>query len=197
MGRRKRWHDLLAFGIWAVLVGINLAGLAAEPTPLQAGFVLFNFIVMSLFLFRRPATLHGSRSEFAVAAAASFMPILLLRPTETGYPLLGLVAQDFGLALMIVSIIFLNRSFGIAPAHRGLVTGGAYRLLRHPLYAGEIVFLAGYCLGYASTRNWIVWLVVVAAQLARIGAEENLLSTDPDYRAYQARVRWRLVPGVW
>jgi hypothetical protein len=31
----------------------------------------------------------------------------------------------------------------------------------------------------------------------RLIAEERLLSTDADYVAYQQRVRWRLLPGVW
>ena len=31
----------------------------------------------------------------------------------------------------------------------------------------------------------------------RIGAEERLLATDPDWAPYQRRVRWRLLPGLW
>ena len=41
-------------------------------------------------------------------------------------------------------------------------------------------------------------LVPVALLVARIGLEERLLRTRlPAYAAYAARVRWRLVPGLW
>ena len=197
MPLKKRWLDILAAMGWALLAGFRLVAFLAEPTPLQAGLFLFTLIVMGLFIFRRPATARGTRGAFWLAAVASFLPALALRPAGAGFPLLGLVVQDCGLALMILTILFLNRSFGIAPAHRGLVTRGPYRLVRHPLYAAEMVAGAGYCLGYASVWNWSVWLVIVAAQLLRIRAEEGLLSEDAAYRAYQAQVPWRLVSGVW
>ena len=129
--------------------------------------------------------------------ATTFLPVLVLRPTETGFRSTGIVIHSFGLGLMILTIAFLNRSFGIAPAHRGLVTSGPYRWMRHPLYAAEIVALTGYCLGYLSPGNGLAWLALVTGQLLRIRAEENLLAQDSDYQVYQARVRWRLVPGLW
>ena len=40
-------------------------------------------------------------------------------------------------------------------------------------------------------------LILVVVQVARIAAEEKLLTQDREYQAYQQRVRWRLVPGLW
>jgi len=98
---------------------------------------------------------------------------------------------------MIVAATSLSRSFGIAPAHRGLVTRGSYAVVRHPLYAAEILVIGGYCAGYPSPRNLLVAGATVVAQLLRIRIEERLLSRDAAYAAYRGRVRWRLVPGVW
>jgi protein-S-isoprenylcysteine O-methyltransferase Ste14 len=44
--------------------------------------------------------------------------------------------------------------------------------------------------------NWLLWLCECGLQVARALAEENLLLSDPEYRAYRARVRYRLVPGL-
>ncbi len=121
----------------------------------------------------------------------------MLRPAPAGWALPGEVVQFIGLGTILVAIWRLNRSFGIAPAHRGLVTGGVYGLVRHPLYASELLSLAGYCIGYASVLNWLVFVATALAQVARIFAEERLLSEDGEYRTYQQRVRWRLLPGLW
>lgn len=197
MPLRKRWLDILAALGWALLASLRLAEFLRKPTPLLAGLLLINLIVVALFILRRPAASQGPRSAFWLAAFTVFLSWFAFRPAEAGFPKVGLVVQNIGLALMLLTIVFLNRSFGIAPAHRGLVTRGPYRLVRHPLYASEMVAFAGYCLGYASVWNGIVWSAILAAQLLRIRAEEGLLSKDVAYWAYQRRVPWRLVPGVW
>lgn len=194
---KKLGSDILAAMVWAGLAGFNLAAFMAKPAPLQAGLSFFNLIVMTLFILRRPARAKGSRSSFWVAAFATFLPMLALRPAQSGLPLPGILIQNGGLALMLLAIVALNRSFGIAPAHRGLVTHGAYRLVRHPLYSAEMVHIAGYCLGYASAWNGLVWLLLLAAQLERIRTEERLLSQDAAYQAYRRQVPWRLAPGLW
>jgi len=48
-----------------------------------------------------------------------------------------------------------------------------------------------------SVTNGVVLLLWTGIQLARIHAEERLLYTDLRYTAYAARVRYRLIPGIW
>ena len=197
MSLKKRWPDLLAAVAWALVATFRLAAYLAKPAPLSAGQFLFVLIIMGLFVIRRPARAQGATLTFWLAVVATFLPALGLRPAETGLAGPGLALQSGGLALMLLSIAFLNRSFGLAPAHRGLVTRGPYRLVRHPLYAGEIIAVTGYCLGFVSPSNWIVLALFALATVGRIYAEERLLSVDEDYRAYRQRVRWRLLPGAW
>ena len=83
------------------------------------------------------------------------------------------------------------------PAHRGVRSGGAYRWVRHPLYAAYAVMAAGYLASNPTPRNWVIVLVAYACQVARIFNEEQLLSGYPEYVAYKARTRWRLLPYVF
>ncbi len=99
--------------------------------------------------------------------------------------------------MQLFAKLSLGRSFGLLPANRGVVSTGAYRFVRHPIYAGYLLSEIGFLLANFSTRNLItigVWMVL---QIGRILLEERLLSDDADYRAYRAQVRYRLIPGVF
>jgi hypothetical protein len=95
---------------------------------------------------------------------------------------------------MLAGLWSLGRSFGIAPADRGLVTRGLYRMIRHPMYASELVFNAGFLLANPSWTNALALLLIAGTQIARIVREERVIG---DYSDYAARVRWRLIPGIW
>ena len=77
-----------------------------------------------------------------------------------------------------------------------LQVGGAYRLVRHPIYGGLI--LIG--LGWALISSPLVLALTVALVLvleAKSRLEESMLEQRfPGYDAYRRRVRWRFVPGV-
>jgi protein-S-isoprenylcysteine O-methyltransferase Ste14 len=79
-----------------------------------------------------------------------------------------------------------------------VITTGPYRFVRHPLYSGALVYLAGTSLVLGSW--WGLATVPLIALLlgVRIDIEEKALSAGLDgYDAYAQRVRWRLVPLVW
>jgi protein-S-isoprenylcysteine O-methyltransferase Ste14 len=54
----------------------------------------------------------------------------------------------------------------------------------------------GTVLLYPTTINWLLWFALCGVQFARARAEEEFLASDPVYRAYRERVRYRLIPGV-
>nr|WP_235996271.1 MULTISPECIES: isoprenylcysteine carboxylmethyltransferase family protein [Burkholderia] len=105
--------------------------------------------------------------------------------------------QIAGIALQLFAKLSLGRSFGLLPANRGVVSTGAYRFVRHPIYAGYLLSEIGFLLANFSTRNLVTISVWMVLQIGRIMLEERLLSDDADYRAYRARVRYRLIPGVF
>jgi protein-S-isoprenylcysteine O-methyltransferase Ste14 len=81
--------------------------------------------------------------------------------------------------------------------HR-LVTSGPYQFVRHPGYIGAIV---GFLSGSLLLGSW--WALVPAATLCvgivmRTIAEDRFLRAEfLGYADYTARVRFRLIPGIW
>jgi protein-S-isoprenylcysteine O-methyltransferase Ste14 len=79
-----------------------------------------------------------------------------------------------------------------------VVTGGPYRYVRHPSYIGSI--LSWFCAALALGS----WLALVPAALiavtftVRAALEDRTLQEElAGYKEYAARVRYRLLPGVW
>lgn len=114
------------------------------------------------------------------------------------------VSEGAGAGLQIAGLLFqlyaklsLGRSFGVLPATRRLVTVGAYRWLRHPIYAGYLIAHIGFLLSNFLLQNLAVLLVLYLAQVVRINREEQILATLPGYADYCKTVRYRLLPGVY
>ena len=102
-----------------------------------------------------------------------------------------------GSAIVLSSVWFLGRNFGIIPAHRGVSERGPYKLVRHPLYASYFLMHAAFVAANTSAWNIGLWIAAEAAQMWRTVFEERVLRTDPRYVAYQQRVRWRMIPFVF
>lgn len=85
----------------------------------------------------------------------------------------------------------------IERGHR-VVTGGPYRHIRHPAYAGGM--LTEVCLPILLGSWWalVIGLVDAAVMLLRTVLEDRTLQAElPGYADYASEVRYRLVPGVW
>jgi len=109
----------------------------------------------------------------------------------------GLVLVTLAACLSFASLATLGRWFGVRPALRGLATKGPYRLVRHPMYLAYIVADIGYNLQEWNTGTVLMVLAGWLSVLYRIHAEERVLARDPGWPIYTARVRYRLVPGLW
>jgi protein-S-isoprenylcysteine O-methyltransferase Ste14 len=105
--------------------------------------------------------------------------------------------QIAGMALQISAKLALRRSYGILPANRGVVVGGPYRLLRHPIYVGYFITNVGFLAANLGVRNLLILLSLWALQGYRVLREEKMLLKDPAYREYARRVRYRVMPGLF
>jgi protein-S-isoprenylcysteine O-methyltransferase Ste14 len=78
-----------------------------------------------------------------------------------------------------------------------IIDTGVYGVIRHPLYAGNLLLFAGAALWLGSVAAALATVVHLVATLARIGIEEDFLRQRfPDYADYARRVRGRLIPFV-
>ncbi|TDR80252.1 methyltransferase family protein [Paludibacterium purpuratum] len=110
---------------------------------------------------------------------------------------IGVLLQCTGLSWSLYAKWSLRRAFGLLPANRGVVTTGAYRVLRHPIYAGYLFNHLGFLLVSYCWQNLLVYTVLYSVQIIRLRREECILRDDPDYRDYCGHVRFRLIPGVF
>jgi protein-S-isoprenylcysteine O-methyltransferase Ste14 len=108
--------------------------------------------------------------------------------------------QAAAVLLMIwARITFGRRSFHAVanPTGGGLVTNGAYRHIRHPIYASVCLFTWA---GGAGQWSWIAGLcdgLILAGAVMRIMCEEKLVTARyPEYTAYAAKT-WRMIPFVY
>lgn len=85
-------------------------------------------------------------------------------------------------------------------ADRGhtVVSTGPYHFVRHPMYAGMLVFMIGTSLLLGSGYGLVVGLIFILMVARRAVLEEHTLQEAlPGYRAYMTQVKYRLVPYVW
>lgn len=162
-------------------------------------FAIEQGLLVGMFLTRRRSEYTSSRPmDWVVATLGGWMP-LLMRPHELGgtAQLLGASVQIAGLLMVFVSFSTLGRSFGVVAANRGLKVGGPYRLVRHPIYFAHTVTLTGFLMANFWWYNLTIFVLVAVFQVLRIAAEERVLVATTPYESYRARVRYRLIPGLY
>jgi protein-S-isoprenylcysteine O-methyltransferase Ste14 len=156
-------------------------------------------LVVLLTAVRRPARIVDRTWHARLVAGASILGVPLIVPMgEALVPdVYTALVSGVGLVLIIMGKATLGRSFGLMPAHRGLVCTGIYGWVRHPIYAGYLVTHVGFLVAHPAGWNLLVLIVSDLSLLLRAGYEERTLARDPEYVAYMARVRWRVLPGLF
>ena len=123
-------------------------------------------------------------------------------PVPSAFQAAGLALVAGSLALALRAIV-VNRWFTDQlrvqkeKGHR-VVTSGPYRLVRHPAYAGLLVGHPAAMLAIGSWWALVGSAIFMAVILRRTAIEDGMLLRELDgYAQYAARVRSRLVPGLW
>lgn len=120
-----------------------------------------------------------------------------------------LALQALGLVVYLASTLFTlwvfrENSFAApvvklqAERAQRVISTGPYRYVRHPMYSGMILFFASVPLILGSTWGLAIAPLFLALLAIRIRIEERtLIAGLPGYTEYAARVRYRLLPGLW
>lgn len=85
-------------------------------------------------------------------------------------------------------------------AERGhkVISTGPYAIVRHPMYAGALLYFLGLALLLGSWIAVAIALALIAVIALRAVWEEDMLAVElPGYADYAQRVKYRLVPHVW
>jgi protein-S-isoprenylcysteine O-methyltransferase Ste14 len=128
---------------------------------------------------------YGWTGDFPFAAQIAALMLCIL-----GYSLFVWAMASNAFFSQIVRIQF-ERGHTVA-------TGGPYRFVRHPAYAGAILFELAVPILLGS------WWALVPSGLSalllilRTALEDRTLRVElPGYIYYDHRVRYRLLPGIW
>ncbi len=162
--------------------------------------VLANCLTLGLTLFARVPKKRDWNPISVLCSLGGtyyFLAIELAPGAHLAPEILGAGLQVAGIAWQIYAKLSLRFSFGILPANRGIVSNGAYRFMRHPIYLSYFIADIGFLLTNFGLQNLLVYAGLYTLQVIRINREETLLSDDPEYRQYREKVRFRVLPGIY
>jgi len=187
----------------AAAVAPATAGAAGPLRALSALLVCaFYALIIWCYLRRGPAVATSrSISASVIAVLATFtpfaFPLLAGAAPGTARQLAADVLLVAGTAWSVWSLRYLGKNLSVIAQARGVADRGPYRLVRHPLYAGEIVSALGLAVAAGTVAAAALWIALIGMQFYRALREEQvLLDALPGYREYRARTAV-LVPGLF
>lgn len=158
-------------------------GPAAEQEPTQKiimTFTLLSFVIL-LALPGLDYRWHWST-----------VPLWLVLAANTG------VALSFGIFFVVLKQNSFAASTIRVEPDQPVVSTGLYAIVRHPLYAGALLFLICTPPALGSYWTFLMLIPTVAALVWRLLDEERFLKRNlPGYEEYCRATRFRLIPWIW
>lgn len=159
------------------------------------------FILIITMVFRRtPVRVTPNPWFWLLAFVATYGVMTFVAFTPNGHPIVPLTFSSTVALISAVIFIYarlsLGRSIGFVPANRGIVTRGAYKFVRHPVYTATFLAMLAVVLRSYSPLNVALAATIVVLFMTKSIVEEYVLKEDPAYATYLQRVRWRWFPGI-
>jgi protein-S-isoprenylcysteine O-methyltransferase Ste14 len=209
-----------------VVLGLVLFGSAGTPRFVEGWVFLGLFAAVSLaitlYLARTDPALLARRTQAGPVAekersqkiiqgvaSVTFVSTIIVPAFDHRFgwshaPLAAVIAGDLLIALgfLIVFLVFRENTFTSAvievAAEQRVIDTGPYAVVRHPMYVGGLVLVAGIPLALGSVVGLVTFPPFAAVIAWRLLDEERfLMSHLAGYTAYREKVRHRLVPRVW
>jgi protein-S-isoprenylcysteine O-methyltransferase Ste14 len=103
---------------------------------------------------------------------------------------------------LFVTWVFKENSFtsGVieVAAEQRVIATGPYAWVRHPMYSGSLIMLAGIPIGLGSWYGLLVMIPMTIVIIWRLLDEERFLGENlVGYTEYKEKIRFRLIPAVW
>jgi protein-S-isoprenylcysteine O-methyltransferase Ste14 len=198
-GRWDLWYVWAYAGILALLYSFNILALQLKKPDLlkermkpPSGRAYWTGVVFPVVQLLLQPIIAGLDHRFHWS---DVVPL--------GWMLAGLVIVALGMGLVIWAEL-INPFFSGAvriQADRGqrVISEGPYSVVRHPAYAGGIPALIAGGLALNSPVSIIpVVVIVLPIMIYRTILEDQMLREElAGYADYAAKVRYRLIPGVW
>lgn len=157
-----------------------------------------------------PFAERRQRQKHIMVAAMVFSAGLIVVPgldhrwlwSTVPVPLVLLADLAVALGYLIVFLTLKENSFAASTvtveAEQKVISTGLYAQIRHPMYTGGSAMILATPLALGSYWGLLPAAALVATIVVRLLDEERFLLTDLNsYDTYCARVRYRLLPGIW
>ena len=216
----------VALTVLAVVMALLLFVPAGTVRYWQAWLYLSIFFgaaaLTTMFLMRRdPALLErrmrgGPSAEkqptqkfIMLCTSLGFIALLVVPALDYRFawsmvPLAGVLVGDALVAVgfFLIFLVYKENTFTSATievaADQRVISTGPYAIVRHPMYASALLYLAGTPLALGSYWGFVPLVSMLPFLIWRLLDEERFLALNlPGYTEYQKRVRHRLIPGIW
>ncbi len=213
------WHILIAFSVLAALFFLSAGTVFYWEAWLYLAVLLVPVVWIVAYLLRQAPDLLERRMRMqekessqrliiglsAVVVLAVFMlPGLDKRYGWSSVPPAVVIAADIGVLLSyaIFALVLKENRYASriieVEQQQVVISTGPYAVIRHPMYFAAMLLYVFSPLALGSYWAMIPSAVLPILVIARIHAEEALLSRDlKGYKEYMQTVKYRLIPGVW
>lgn len=214
---------IVKFFVGAVLVGL-LVFLPAGTIAFMNGWLFMGILFIPMFLagivmmFKNPELLKRRLNAKEKQAEQNLVVKLSGLMFLAGFIVAGLnyrfawhvlpAAVSVGAAAVFVCAYalyaevlrentYLSRTIEVQENQKVIDTG-LYGVVRHPMYSATLLLFLAMPLILGSVISFVIFLAYPFIISSRIRHEERFLAEELDgYRAYQKKVRYRLIPFIW
>jgi protein-S-isoprenylcysteine O-methyltransferase Ste14 len=184
---------------WTLYQGYRLYA-ANRVDFAEVSFLLQNIVLTGVIILRKPhREIEKNILSQIVAIVAFFSGAAFMGQASSGPPMARTISEILMVVsslLGIVTLVALGKSFGILIAVREVKSSGIYSIVRHPMYATDILLRIGFVISHVNNFTIIMLVLSTLCYCYRAMLEERFLSHFPEYREYKERVRYRFIPFV-